>query len=543
MNDHMSENTNSRRRTVWAFFDNRPVVIKIITAVLISVLSGLLIATVGIQGTQKLQGDAVAIRDEALVSLEDAATLRRAFMGLRVNALSSAFIAKSDSAPEHQKYLKDIEMVETAMKKLRGSATKPDQVASLDRFEAQWRTFISLQRDGMLVSVRKGDWDAYWATRAKVNPISASMEKDLDGLQKSVSQSADARVESAVQGSQRARTQLIAILIGGSLVSVLVAWLIAGRIRRSIDRVGVVLGELAQGDLTATAEVTSTDELGRMSGSLNEATANLRELIATINMSATSLATAAEQLSGTSGHIASSAEESSAQALVVSAAAEQVSANVQTVAAGSEEMGASIAEIAHNANEAAKVAAQAVDVAGMTTHTVAKLGASSTEIAEVVKVITSIAEQTNLLALNATIEAARAGEAGKGFAVVATEVKELAQETARATEDIARRVQVIQGDTAGAVEAIAEISTIIGRINDYQLTIASAVEEQSATTGEMNRNVAEAAAGAGQIAANITGVASAAEVTTAGVAESQQAVMELARMSADLQTAVSRFRH
>jgi methyl-accepting chemotaxis protein len=156
-------------------------------------------------------------------------------------------------------------------------------------------------------------------------------------------------------------------------------------------------------------------------------------------------------------------------------------------------------------------------------------------------VITSIAEQTNLLALNATIEAARAGEAGKGFAVVATEVKELAQETARATEDISRRVEAIQGDTAGAVEAIAEISAIIGRINDYQLTIASAVEEQSATTGEMNRNVAEAATGAGEIAANITGVATAAEVTTSGVAESQQAVGELARMSSALQVAVSRF--
>jgi methyl-accepting chemotaxis protein len=206
-------------------------------------------------------------------------------------------------------------------------------------------------------------------------------------------------------------------------------------------------------------------------------------------------------------------------------------------------MGASIREISHNANEAAKVAGQAVEVAAATTGTVSKLGESSTEIADVIKVITSIAEQTNLLALNATIEAARAGEAGKGFAVVATEVKELAQETARATEDISRRVEAIQGDTAGAVEAIAEISTIIGRINDYQLTIASAVEEQSATTAEMNRNVSEAATGSSEIAQNITGVASAAEVTTEGVAQSQQAVTELARMSSDLESAVSRFRY
>ena len=182
-----------------------------------------------------------------------------------------------------------------------------------------------------------------------------------------------------------------------------------------------------------------------------------------------------------------------------------------------------------------------MSVAENTTRTVGKLGDSSQEIATVIKLINGIAEQTNLLALNATIEAARAGEAGKGFAVVASEVKELAQETARATEDISRRVEAIQADTAGAVDAISQISAVIGEINDFQATIAAAVEEQTTTTNEMNRNVAEAAGGTRGIAAAISGLAAGTQETNERVAEAQRAAGELARMSGELQEAVARF--
>ena len=199
-----------------------------------------------------------------------------------------------------------------------------------------------------------------------------------------------------------------------------------------------------------------------------------------------------------------------------------MSKNVTTVSTGTEEMGASIKEIAKSANEAAKVATSAVKVAERTNATVAKLGETSAEIGNVIKVITSIAQQTNLLALNATIEAARAGEAGKGFAVVANEVKELAKQTAKATEDISRKIEAIQGDTKGAVEAIAQIGKIINQINDIQNTIASAVEEQTATTGEISRNVSEAARGSNEIAQNITGVAQAARSTTRGGQQHQE---------------------
>jgi methyl-accepting chemotaxis protein len=253
------------------------------------------------------------------------------------------------------------------------------------------------------------------------------------------------------------------------------------------------------------------------------------------------LSAAAEELTGVSQQMSANAEETSAQATVVTKASEQVNRNLQTVATGTEEMGASIKEIAKNATESAKVATAAVKVAETTTATVAKLGESSTEIGQVIKVITSIAQQTNLLALNATIEAARAGEAGKGFAVVANEVKELAKETAKATEDISRKIEAIQGDTKAAVEAIASISGIINQVNDISNTIASAVEEQNATTNEMARNVSEAALGSGEITQNVAGVAEAAAGTSRGASDTQNAAQQLVEMSRSLRSLVEKF--
>jgi methyl-accepting chemotaxis protein len=441
-------------------------------------------------------------------------------------------------------FLADAEALRAELDRMPVDVLTRDEAAKYEAIKADWDKFFAFD-DKAVALYNQNTAASTDAADALILGDSYNVYFEIIDLTTKLRASVEKRLVAAAQAAddQQSTTTriMIAAIVLGALAVLGIAMAVTRRIVRPLSAVVGVARAMATGDLTRRTGVTSRDEVGRAAAALDEAQESLRAVMSSVVASADAVAASSEALSASSAQISASAEETSAQSGVVAGAADEVSRSVQTVAAGAEQMGASIREIASNAAEASEVAARAVTAAETTTATVAKLGESSAEIGNVVKVITSIAEQTNLLALNATIEAARAGEAGKGFAVVANEVKELAQETAKATEDIARRVLSIQGDTTAAVAAIEEISAIVAQISDRQTTIASAVEEQTATTSEMSRSVQEAASGSTQIAENITGVSSAADSTTQALGQTRTAVDELSRMASDLRTTVGTF--
>jgi methyl-accepting chemotaxis protein len=524
---------------------DRSVATKVMSAVLLAVLALLVVGAYGVRALGSVSADTTTLYRQGLRPYEVLADLRDMQGDTRVAMRDYAL---ATSAKERAALRADMKVTDRQLDQdikaylVLGGDQLGARRGLMKTFQAAMVAFREIRDTRLLPAVDRGDTravkDLFGGDLDRANEATAApMDKLLPA-----EDAAAKRQQAAAQATYRfGRALLLVLLLVGALGASALGFLVSRGISRPVRDVMDVLVRVSHGDLTGHVAARSADEVGRMGTALNTAITTLHTIVETLTRNAASVAGSSRHVAAVSREIEHSAQDVSAQAGAVLTAAEEISSSVQTVADGASEMGDSIHEIARNASDAAEVASGAVRSAELANARVARLGESSAEISSVVKVITTIARQTNLLALNATIEAARAGEAGKGFAVVATEVKELARETAQATEDIARRISAMQVDSNDTIEAIAEIGAVIDRISDYTTSIAAAVEQQTATTNEMARSVAQVATGSGRIAGNIHGVAEAAAKTTTAVQENHRTADELSGMSVELTALIAQF--
>ncbi|GAA4609530.1 methyl-accepting chemotaxis protein [Actinoplanes octamycinicus] len=460
----------------------------------------------------------------------------------RKNVLNHALSTSSTKKSEYEKALAaDDEAFAADLDAYASNSVVPELARQVRQ---QWSDYQRIRDEQVLPASRRHDAATVEKLRdSLLAPAAKQAEASVAQIVERETADARNRLQQATTTYRTSRTTILVMLVAGITVASALGLIVVRAIVGNLRRVGAVVATLARRDLTGSAGVTGSDELAVMSRDLDTAIAAVRDTVGELAETATALSSAAVELSAVSGELNKGAEQASGKAGSAAAASENVSASVQSVMAGAEQMSASISEIASNAGQAAQIAQQSLEAAAATTQQINVLAQASTEIGAVVKLITSIAEQTNLLALNATIEAARAGEAGKGFAVVASEVKDLAQETARATEDISNRVSAIQASTTDAAHAVQQIHQIITQINDYNTTIASAVEQQSATTAEMSRAITQAAQGSTEVSASFGGVAEVTTATADSARASQEASDDLSKLAVKLNSLVQVFRY
>ncbi|MFI5491336.1 methyl-accepting chemotaxis protein [Actinoplanes sp. NPDC051859] len=503
---------------------------------------------------------ALRAQDRAVAHMEDMLLLSRAVQEIKYfnsdvsgwqvayaweAALGDPKAAVQPDAASRAGYLEVVGRLRTHLAGVDTSAMTSAEAETFAAIRSDWDAFLKMDDEiaamfaqGTAASVAKANetiggasWDIYFR-------ILENTQKLVDSAQ---ARSDDA-AEDATAASRTAQIQLTVAMGVALLLAVPLVWATRRSIVAPLTAAVAALKAVAGRDLTHRVDTGSMGgELRDMGTAVNEAADTLGAAVRQIKADAAQLSHASEALRAGAGLMVVGSEEAATGVRNAAAAAEEVSANSQTVAAATEEMEVSIQEIASSAAQAATVSGEALSAASTAGERVQRLTTSSSEIGAVVEVINAIAAQTNLLALNATIEAARAGELGKGFAVVAGEVKDLAQETARATEDISARVRAIQDDSTGAAEVIATFQGVIERINDYVTTIASAVEEQGATTADMSRNVSHAATGSAQIAEHVHAVAATVQETHGAVTSSSATIDELSQMAGHMNRTAATF--
>ena len=519
---------------------DRGIAAKIASAVLLMALVALGVGGVAIVRMSEMSKDADAIYTHGLLPVQEIDAVKIDMGDTRRNMLNYAISRSTASYAKYQQALESNDSsFATNLRQYRAIAADP---ALVDELGATWAQFQKLRDSDLLPAARRGDLAAVEKARDEVT-LPAATRSTAIAEQLSQREATDAKIrqDAASAAYRSARTLIIALLAMGVALAVGFALFIAQVILAGVRRVSHAVDGLAACDLTKFANIDSRDEFGVMGRGLDQAIVAVKTTVTELVTTATALSGAALNLSRVSDELTIGAGEASGKAGAAASAAEQISNNVQTVAAGAEQMTASIREIAGTSAQAAQVANESMSIAHDTSGQIAELGQASTEIGDVVRLITSIAEQTNLLALNATIEAARAGEMGKGFAVVASEVKDLAQETAKATEDITTRISAIQQRSAGASTAISRIEEVISQITDYSTTIASAVEEQSATTNEMTRSISDAAQASNEVQASFAAVSQVTGATADAARSSKEAADDLSGLATKLNTLVGRF--
>jgi len=572
-----------------SWFKNRSIGTKLIAAFALVIGLACVLGGFAIARLAGVRERVDVLTKASLPGITTATDLTEQASGLRRELLSYlAASSPADKQLSERALDTGVARLATDLANYRASVTQPEVQILLAQLQSQWTAYVRAQSELVTLAREPGLPPATIEARAASMPLFDAARDTFAQIVKRTTDDGEASAAGIYRVLGSVRLWVAIVLALSALIGVVVAILITRMITAPVRQLELAARAMAHGELgVAGVDRDVTDEIGALAGSFHRSSTALSAVVGELQMllqasqrgqvgargdagrfegvyaeliagtnalldtlvellqfvarNADALTASAEHLTTVSQQLGASAAETSAQAQVVSAAAGQVSRSTNSVASSTEEMSASIKEIAKNASQSAHVAGQAVKMAETTNATVVKLGDSAIDIGKVVKVITTIAQQTNLLALNATIEAARAGEAGKGFAVVANEVKELAKETAKATEDIGRSIESIQTDTQDAIAAIGHIGAIIAQIDDISTTIASAVEQQSATTNEMGRNVAESARGTREIARNISTVAETAHNTASGAGQTMTAASELAQMASELKQLISKF--